>query len=224
MQLVASARGARGGSSAPPQAPAGRSTYGLALLFLSPWIVGFLLFLLYPMVASLYFSFTQLRPADLAALDRARELPLHAQRRTRSSGRRSATRLWMVVIGAAAAALLRAPHGDAADRSACAASASTARSTTCRRWCRRSRRALAFIVPPEPRPRARQRAARAPRHRRRRCGSSTRLAKPAPRAARPVGRRRRDDHLPRRPARRAAARSSRRPASTAPTRCAATGT
>ena len=33
-------------------------TYGLAALFLSPWIVGFLLFLLYPMVASLYFSFT----------------------------------------------------------------------------------------------------------------------------------------------------------------------
>jgi multiple sugar transport system permease protein len=33
-------------------------TYGLAFLFLSPWIVGFLLFLLYPMVASLYFSFT----------------------------------------------------------------------------------------------------------------------------------------------------------------------
>ena len=33
-------------------------TYGLAALFLSPWIVGFVLFLLYPMVASLYFSFT----------------------------------------------------------------------------------------------------------------------------------------------------------------------
>jgi len=33
-------------------------TYGLAFLFLSPWIVGFLLFLVYPMVASLYFSFT----------------------------------------------------------------------------------------------------------------------------------------------------------------------
>jgi multiple sugar transport system permease protein len=29
------------------------------LLFMSPWIVGFLLFLLYPMVSSLYFSFTK---------------------------------------------------------------------------------------------------------------------------------------------------------------------
>ena len=33
-------------------------TYGLAALFLSPWILGFIAFLLYPMVASLYFSFT----------------------------------------------------------------------------------------------------------------------------------------------------------------------
>jgi multiple sugar transport system permease protein len=33
-------------------------SYGLALLFLSPWIVGFVVFLLYPMAASLYFSFT----------------------------------------------------------------------------------------------------------------------------------------------------------------------
>src|SRR3954453_8677589 len=33
-------------------------TYGLAFLFLSPWIAGFAVFLLYPMVASLYFSFT----------------------------------------------------------------------------------------------------------------------------------------------------------------------
>jgi multiple sugar transport system permease protein len=37
--------------------PRGRA-HGLAFLFLSPWIAGFLLFLLYPMVASLYFSFT----------------------------------------------------------------------------------------------------------------------------------------------------------------------
>jgi multiple sugar transport system permease protein len=33
--------------------------YGTALLFMSPWIVGFLIFLLYPMLSSLYFSFTR---------------------------------------------------------------------------------------------------------------------------------------------------------------------
>jgi multiple sugar transport system permease protein len=32
--------------------------YGPVLLFLSPWIVGFVVFYLYPMLASLYFSFT----------------------------------------------------------------------------------------------------------------------------------------------------------------------
>ena len=35
-----------------------RHTYGLALLFLSPWLAGFLIFIAYPMVASLYWSFT----------------------------------------------------------------------------------------------------------------------------------------------------------------------
>ena len=35
------------------------------LIFISPWILGFLLFLLYPMLASMYYSFTDydvLRP------------------------------------------------------------------------------------------------------------------------------------------------------------------
>ncbi len=36
-----------------------RRRYGTVLLFMSPWIVGFLVFLLYPMLASLYFSFTK---------------------------------------------------------------------------------------------------------------------------------------------------------------------
>ncbi len=35
-----------------------RRTWGLALLFLSPWLCGFALFVAYPMVASLYWSFT----------------------------------------------------------------------------------------------------------------------------------------------------------------------
>jgi multiple sugar transport system permease protein len=33
--------------------------YGTVLLFMSPWIVGFIVFYLYPMLASLYFSFTR---------------------------------------------------------------------------------------------------------------------------------------------------------------------
>jgi multiple sugar transport system permease protein len=32
--------------------------YGTVALFMSPWIVGFLVFILYPMIATLYFSFT----------------------------------------------------------------------------------------------------------------------------------------------------------------------
>src|SRR5262249_21178228 len=32
--------------------------YGLVALFMAPWIIGFLAFILYPMVASLYYSFT----------------------------------------------------------------------------------------------------------------------------------------------------------------------
>src|SRR5437588_5702783 len=33
--------------------------YGTVALFLSPWIIGFLCFTLYPMLASLYYSFTR---------------------------------------------------------------------------------------------------------------------------------------------------------------------
>jgi len=32
--------------------------YGVVLLFMAPWIIGFVAFILYPMVSSLYFSFT----------------------------------------------------------------------------------------------------------------------------------------------------------------------
>jgi multiple sugar transport system permease protein len=33
-------------------------TYGKVLVFLSPWVLGFLMFIIYPMLASLYYSFT----------------------------------------------------------------------------------------------------------------------------------------------------------------------
>jgi multiple sugar transport system permease protein len=44
-----------------PKRRAGRRLrrYGVVLLFMSPWIIGFLAFYLYPMLATLYFSFTR---------------------------------------------------------------------------------------------------------------------------------------------------------------------
>jgi len=36
-----------------------RSEFPVALLFISPWIIGFLLFQLYPILASIYYSFTE---------------------------------------------------------------------------------------------------------------------------------------------------------------------
>ena len=44
-----------------PRRPArrrGARRYGVVALFLSPWIIGFLAFIVYPMFASLYYSFT----------------------------------------------------------------------------------------------------------------------------------------------------------------------
>ena len=35
-----------------------KANFRIALLFLSPWIIGFVAFTLYPMVVSLYYSFT----------------------------------------------------------------------------------------------------------------------------------------------------------------------
>jgi multiple sugar transport system permease protein len=35
-----------------------RRRYGIVLLFMSPWIIGFAVFIVYPMLASLYYSFT----------------------------------------------------------------------------------------------------------------------------------------------------------------------
>ena len=43
---------------------------------MSPWIVGFTVFFGYPLVMTVYLSFNALRPAELAAVHRARELPL----------------------------------------------------------------------------------------------------------------------------------------------------
>src|SRR5204862_6238469 len=59
----------------------------LVLLLMSPWIVGFTVFFGYPLVMSVYLSFT-LRPAFVSALDRALELPLPARHRPADLARR----------------------------------------------------------------------------------------------------------------------------------------
>ena len=35
-----------------------KANFKIAMLFLSPWIIGFVAFTLYPMIVSLYYSFT----------------------------------------------------------------------------------------------------------------------------------------------------------------------
>ena len=72
--------------------------HGLVLLFLSPWLVGFSVFFLYPMVATPLLVVHPLRPAAAAALGRARELPylLHEDTQFWPAVRNT---LWLVVIG-----------------------------------------------------------------------------------------------------------------------------
>ncbi len=57
---MATAVGVGSAGTAVRRRPRGRlRRYGVVLLFMSPWILGFLLFIVYPMLASLYFSFTK---------------------------------------------------------------------------------------------------------------------------------------------------------------------
>ena len=62
------------------------------LAFLSPWLLGTGLFFLYPLVSTVYFSFTKYDGFTPAGLQRARQLDVRLRRTTRSSGRRCATR------------------------------------------------------------------------------------------------------------------------------------
>jgi multiple sugar transport system permease protein len=57
--------------------PRQRRKQMLGLLFISPWLIGFLLWTLYPLVSSLYYSFTHydlLRPPRFIGLDNYREI------------------------------------------------------------------------------------------------------------------------------------------------------
>ena len=68
------------------------------LAFLSPWLVGFSIFFAYPLVMTGYLSFTQLRPAQPAALGRPRQLPLPA-RRGRDIWPAVTNTLWIIAVG-----------------------------------------------------------------------------------------------------------------------------
>ena len=76
-----------------------RQHYGLVLLFLSPWIIGFCAFFLYPMVASLYYSFTQLRPAVARRAGSGSPTTASCSPRTRCFWQSVRNTLWIIVIG-----------------------------------------------------------------------------------------------------------------------------
>ena len=212
-------------SAATPRVAAGGGglrTYGLACLFLSPWIVGFFVFLLYPMVASLYFSFTHydlLNSPRWIGLANYRYM-LHDDpffwQAVRNTG-------WMIVIGLplrlfwallTATMLTQRVRGQRYYRTLYYLPGHGAA----------RRRRAGLHIPAESRHRAGQRRARALRHPRATVVLRPGLVETRARPARAVGRGRRDDHLPRRAARRAARPRSRPPRSTAPAPCAATGT
>ena len=62
----------------------------IALLFMAPWIIGFIFFTLETIIASLYLSFTHYEFADSAGMGRVGELPTAPFSRSalRGSGRR----------------------------------------------------------------------------------------------------------------------------------------
>ena len=176
-------------------------TYGLAFLFLSPWIAGFVLFLLYPMVASLYFSFTHY---DLLNSPRWIGLANYKYMLENDPFFWQAVRntAWMVVIGlplrlfwALMTATLLTHEGQRAallPHALLPADDGAA-----------GGRGARVHLPAQPRPRAGQRRARAPRHPGAVVVLRPVLVEARARAALTLGRGRRDDHLPRRTARRA---------------------
>ena len=108
------------------------------LAFLSPWLLGTGLFFLYPLVTTVYLSFTHYDGFTSAGLDRAGQLALRLPATTRSSGRRCATRCgssWCMVtlriVFGLVLGMLVDPRQARAAR--CSARSSTRR-TSPRRW------------------------------------------------------------------------------------------
>jgi multiple sugar transport system permease protein len=57
--LDAAAAGGMGRAKGPARRRAALRRYGVVLLFMAPWIIGFAAFIVYPMISSLLFSFTR---------------------------------------------------------------------------------------------------------------------------------------------------------------------
>ena len=175
----------------------------VALAFMSPWIIGFCAFYVYPMIASLYFSFTQydiLSQPEWVGLANYRFMftsdPLFwlAIRNT----------LWIIAIMVPLQVLFGDRDGDGADPGQARAAASTGRSSSCPPWSRwwrprsgsstcstrpgRSTGILGLLHLPEPL-----------------WFVDPRWTKPGLTPDRPVGHRPDDDHLPGRAAGRAPA-------------------
>jgi ABC-type sugar transport system permease subunit len=116
------------------------------LIFITPWILGFLIFNLYPTLASFYFSFTDkalVRPPEFVGFDNYVRLLTRDKQFIKISATRLHGRLRRplgIVVAFPTALLLnmkvRGRPG-------------SGRSITCRPWCRRWR-APALAVDPQP--------------------------------------------------------------------------
>ena len=187
-----------------PRRPARRRAlrrYGVVALFLAPWIIGFLAFIVYPMFASLYYSFTNYDLLSAPQVRRPGELHVHVHEGP------------AVLAGDAQHAVDhrgRAPPRDRvrdADRDAAHAAAPGAPRVPDRLLpadARAGRRGGARVrVHPQPVVRAREPDPEGARRR----SPAALVLRPldlevGPRVPRPVGRGADDDHLPRGPPRR----------------------
>ena len=129
-------RGARRAS--PARRRQTRKRYLLVLLFMSPWIVGFVAFTLYPMLSSLYFSFTSY---DLLSTPHWIGIENYRFMFTKDPLFWTAIKntAWIIVVGVPAADRGRHRHGLAARASQARRQGLSHACSSCRRWPRRSR-------------------------------------------------------------------------------------
>ena len=185
---------------------------------LAPALLGLLVFFVYPLIASVYYSFTRYDLLSPTGVDRAAQLHVPVHRGPERVDTAALNTLWFVVILVPVKHRHR-PRGRRAARRARSASGSGARSTTCRpssrRWPPSSRSSSSSTRhrPGQPDPVLARSASRG------RCGSTTRPGQAVAGAPRRLGDGRHHDHLPGRRCSTCRANSTRRPRSTARTRC-----
>ena len=116
----------------------------LVLVLMSPWIVGFTVFFVYPLLASVYLSFTHydlLSPPRWVGIG---QLRVHVPARPAGLAR-GPQHAVADGLRRAAAGHVRVRRRGACSRGRRPASGSSARSSICRRWRRRSRRRSGFV-------------------------------------------------------------------------------